>query len=375
MALLSAAMIVGNEEAFLSNCLQSIRNIVDEIVVVDTGSTDQTVSIAKQFDANVSVFPWKGDFAAARNEALQRCRNRWILYIDADEQLENADINQIKPFLDDPGKLAFTVRFFPSKRFTSYREYRVFRNDQRIRYEGVIHETMLPAIQKVARSDGLEIGRLPLTIRHFGFDTDQSAKYRRNLPLLKKAVIKKPERSYLWWHLGAVLMALGDKAAAAQTWEKGLFQIRKKETIEHQDTLIYGELIRYYHVQGKEVIPLINEALARFPNQYYILWLKAIALKDKHYFEAASVVFEQLTSIDSERLDEPIAYNSGIFKELSLEPLGACYFKMKRFEESAECYRRCEAIDPSNVSYKIKHQFISTRSSMGGRQFVISGKS
>ncbi len=118
MALLSAAMIVGNEEVFLSNCLQSIRNIVDEIVVVDTGSTDQTVSIAKQFDANVSVFPWKGDFAAARNEALQRCRNRWILYIDADEQLENTDINQIKPFLDDPGKLAFTVRFFPSKKFT-----------------------------------------------------------------------------------------------------------------------------------------------------------------------------------------------------------------------------------------------------------------
>ena len=65
MALLSAAMIVGNEEVFLSNCLQSIRNIVDEIVVVDTGSTDRTVSIAKQFDANVSVFPWKGDFAAA----------------------------------------------------------------------------------------------------------------------------------------------------------------------------------------------------------------------------------------------------------------------------------------------------------------------
>ena len=77
MALLSAAMIVGNEEAFLSNCLQSIRNIVDEIVVVDTGSTDQTVSIAKQFDANVSVFPWKGDFAVSRNEALQCCQSRW----------------------------------------------------------------------------------------------------------------------------------------------------------------------------------------------------------------------------------------------------------------------------------------------------------
>jgi len=363
MPLISAAMIVRDEEAFLLNCLQSIRNFVDEIVVVDTGSTDQSVSIAKQFNADVSVFPWEGDFAAARNEALQRCQGRWILYIDADEQLENANIHQIKPLLDDPDNLAFTVKFFPSKKFTSYREYRVFRNDRRIRYEGVIHETMLPAIQKVAGSDRLKIGSLPLTIRHFGFDTDQNAKHRRNLPLLKEAVLKRPERSYLWWHLGTVLMALGDKAAAALTWEKGLFHLRAKETLDHQDSLIYGELIRFYHIHGKDVFPLINEALARFPDQYYILWLKATALKDNHDFEVAATIFEQLTAIDSNRLDEPIAYNCGIFQELSLEPLGGCYFKMGRFEESAECYRRCEALDPSNLSFKIKRQFISTRSS------------
>ena len=222
---------------------------------------------------------------------------------------------------------------------------------------------MLPAIQRVAGSDGLEISRLPLTIRHFGYDTDQTAKLHRNLPLLKKAVLEKPERSYLWWHLGSVLMALGDQAGAIQAWENGLSAVRKKDKMEHQDTLVYGELIRLYHVLGQEVFPLIDEVLAGFPNQYYILWLKAIALKDSNDFQAAAAVFEHLASNDPEGLDEHIAYNKGIFRELSLEPLGACYFKMGRFKESAECYRRCEVLDPSKDSYRIKRQFVSTRSS------------
>lgn len=359
--LLSAAMITRNEEPYLADCLQSIRDIVDEIVVVDTGSTDETVSIAKQFDARLSFFPWKDDFASARNRALECCRGEWILYIDADERLENIDRKQLLPFLDDKTKVAFTVMFYPCKGFTSYREYRIFRNDPRIRFSGVIHETIRPALRSAGESKGRTIGKVPATIRHYGYDSDQTAKNLRNLPLLKNEVKTRPDYSFLWWHMGGIFMSLGREDEAAKAWEEGLLQVRKSKAVNPHDSLVYGELIRLYHVRGNDVLSLIDEALQQFPDQYYIHWLKAIVLKDKNHYYAAALIFEQLLSIDPGQLDEPIAYNTDIFSNLSMEPLGACYFKLNRLEDSADCYRKCEASQPFNMKYKIKRQFIESR--------------
>ncbi len=361
MPRISAALITRNEERYIKACLQSIRDIVDEIVVVDTGSTDKTVSIAGEFNARRFFFPWQDNFATARNEALKHCRGEWILYIDADERLEDTDRNQLLPFLDDKTKVAFTVKFYPGKGFTAYREYRIFRNDPRIRYTGVIHETMFPAIRSVAESQGLTIGKIPASIRHYGYDTDQGAKYRRNLPLLRNEVKTRPDYSFLWWHLGTILMALGRENEAVNAWEEGLSRIRTLKKLTPHDSLIYGELIRLYHVRGYGVLSLIDEALQQFPDQYYILWLKAMVLKDQHDYDAAVQIFKQILAIDPGLLDDPIAYNADIFEALSLEPLGGCYFKLNRLEESADCYRRCEAANPSTLKYKIKRQFIESR--------------
>src|SRR5437667_7943437 len=82
---LSLTMIVRNEEATLAACLSSAADLVDEIVVVDTGSTDGTKEVAARFGARVFDFPWRDDFAAARNESLSHARGNWILWLDGDE--------------------------------------------------------------------------------------------------------------------------------------------------------------------------------------------------------------------------------------------------------------------------------------------------
>ncbi|MFN3533586.1 MAG: glycosyltransferase family 2 protein, partial [Candidatus Brocadia sp.] len=89
---LSACMIVKNEEKFLPQCLQSIKDAVDEVIIVDTGSTDKTVEIAKSFGARVYHHPWKNSFSEARNHSLSYATGDWILQIDADEALEQTDI-------------------------------------------------------------------------------------------------------------------------------------------------------------------------------------------------------------------------------------------------------------------------------------------
>ena len=89
--LLSATLIVRDEERNLRDCLGSIDGVVDEVVVVDTGSTDGSVEIARELGARVDLPPWRGDFSEARNVALEEARGEWILYLDADERLRPVD--------------------------------------------------------------------------------------------------------------------------------------------------------------------------------------------------------------------------------------------------------------------------------------------
>ena len=87
----SLCMIVKNEEYYLPRCLSSVNNIVDEVIIVDTGSTDKTVEIAKSFGAKVYFFPWNNNFSEARNESLKYASKEWILILDADDELYTED--------------------------------------------------------------------------------------------------------------------------------------------------------------------------------------------------------------------------------------------------------------------------------------------
>jgi glycosyltransferase involved in cell wall biosynthesis len=108
-------MITKNEEAFLEQCLNSVKNIIDEIIIVDTGSTDNTKNIAKKFcemrvnsrtrsqlTAKISNFKWQDDFSAAKNESIKHATKDWILVMDADEVIEKSDLTKIKNTVENP---------------------------------------------------------------------------------------------------------------------------------------------------------------------------------------------------------------------------------------------------------------------------------
>jgi glycosyltransferase involved in cell wall biosynthesis len=116
----SACLIVKNEEENLGRCLSSLLGAVDEIVVVDTGSTDRTVEIAKKYGARVGHFAWVNDFAAARNAALDLATGDWVLSIDADEWLAN---DEARAFVQSEVQKAGNVAFVPNIRLHSGNEY------------------------------------------------------------------------------------------------------------------------------------------------------------------------------------------------------------------------------------------------------------
>jgi tetratricopeptide (TPR) repeat protein len=192
---LSLCMIVKNEQDNLRRCLSSVVSHVDELIVVDTGSTDDTVAIAQEFGAKVSYFEWCDDFAAARNASIERATGDWILSLDADEVLvvENPQFRQILAEtlnVADPAPLvlAFYIKrqeVSVSGENTPLYTLRLFRNLPEIRFTEKFHERLL--YQSNEFSDGQLAYLDCVRLDHHGY-TDELVMVKnlqRNIPILE----------------------------------------------------------------------------------------------------------------------------------------------------------------------------------------------
>jgi glycosyltransferase involved in cell wall biosynthesis len=197
-------MIIKNEEKFLPGCLKSVKEYVDEIIIVDTGSTDRSIEIARQYGSKVFEHPWENDFSLHRNQALSYAHGEWIFQIDADErlapncgpklreQLKNAssDVSHFWCFIHNiqNGKLS-----------SEFSTIRIFRNSIGIKYKNIIHEEPI-----VTQGRGEMID---LTILHIGYDlseNDMIQKYHRNASLLKEMLYERPEDPFSLYHLSII---------------------------------------------------------------------------------------------------------------------------------------------------------------------------
>lgn len=187
MGTLTLSMIVKNEEKYLKDCLESVNGVVDDIVIVDTGSTDKTLEIAKEYKAKIYHFEWINDFSAARNYALQYSSGDWILYLDADERLDPNSIKELKRLINGVSKAGYycTVKSVDSKngRDHSIRYVRLFKNSKGIEFTGKAHEQIVPSLIK----NKYQLYHSSILINHVGYDISQSekqSKANRNLELL-----------------------------------------------------------------------------------------------------------------------------------------------------------------------------------------------
>ena len=230
---LSACLIVRNEARFLAGCLESLQCVADEVVVVDTGSTDRTPEIARAAGARVFHEAWKEDFSTARNAALDRARGAWILVLDADERLEwEGGAEAFKKPLREEGRLAFVLPLVneglgKGEGGTSL-VVRLFRNLPGIRYEGIIHERVEPSLAALA-GGGLDgaVGRHAARIRHFGYKPEvrkERGKDDRDLRLLRRQMERSPRDPFFLYKFAAhpkVAAEHGEEAdqAVKRAWE------------------------------------------------------------------------------------------------------------------------------------------------------------
>ncbi|MBL8579973.1 MAG: glycosyltransferase [Mesorhizobium sp.] len=338
--------------------MASIAAHVDEIVIVDTGSTDSTLAIARSYDATVLERVWRNDFAWARNEALAAASGDWILYIDADERLILPDGGDLAEGLDPADILAARVGFRPKVNSTPFREHRLFRNSPRIRFRGTMHETVMPDLALLIKETGGRVVDTRAEIQHLGYEGEQSHKHARNLPLLRAALKREPGRLYYWHHLVSTLEAIGEVDEAMVTATKVAERMRQTEPTGMERpiaSLLLCTYARLLHARGHDAMPEIEAGLAYYPEHAYLRLIKAQVLIDRNEPALAITILEELAAIDGATYaDETLSHDRRIFDVWAHDLLGVALLRLGRRNEAAASFERAAAGAPDDLSYKAK---------------------
>jgi glycosyltransferase involved in cell wall biosynthesis/Flp pilus assembly protein TadD len=272
---LSLCMIVRDEEEMLPRCLAAAKDAVDEIVIVDTGSTDRTVEIARSFGARVIEQPWTGSFSDARNTSFEAATSDWVMYLDADEVLVADDIAKLRAVTGRTWREAF---YLVETNYTgeagdgtalTHNALRVFRNRPEYRFEGRLHEQIAHHLPAYAPE---RIEQTSVRLEHYGYlgsVRTSRDKSRRNIELLKAQQAESAPTPFLHFNLGSEYAAAGDGPAALAEFERSWAMVEGDpdgDAYEFAPTLVV-RLVKALRVCGRctDAIARAEDGLRRFP--------------------------------------------------------------------------------------------------------------
>ncbi len=273
-------MIVKNEEKVIERCLGSIKNLVDEIVIVDTGSTDGTLEILKKIeDIHVFSFGWCEDFSMARNYSIEKTTGDYVLVLDADEYLAYGKREVLENIMNKQqiGRILIESKYLKEDNILSSKSYVSRFFPRNVRYSGAIHEQLVSNLPRVKAN---------FKLKHDGYlNADKS---KRNIPLLIAEVKKKPRDAYY-------LFQLGKELRISERYKEAYhFLVRSYAEAEYQFSY-YGELVIELIYSGKEceaseILDIIekNDEILKNTVDYHFakgLFFLDYCLKNPHYIE------------------------------------------------------------------------------------------
>lgn len=332
MTTFGLCVIARDEEASLPRLLASVRGIVDETVVVDTGSRDRTLELARDHGARTGTFAWCDDFAAARNAALELVRADWVLVLDADEELvrqgarerlerfarRGADVGRVE--IENVGTSAGSSRVEIS---------RLFRRDAGVRFAGRVHEQLV--------RDGAPLVRAPtgIVVRHHGYAPAALAardKLGRNRGLLETALAEAPDDGYAWFQLGRVEHAAGRHAEALAALERALALADDEDPWAAEALECAGYSLRALG-RSVQALALLSELDERFFARPDTCFLRALLALDVGRLDLAETGFRRALelgaaapscgeSVTAAGTTAP-AFNLGVMREVLGDAAGA----------------------------------------------------
>ncbi|MGE5576076.1 MAG: glycosyltransferase [Syntrophothermus sp.] len=392
MQRVSLCMIARDEEDSLPACLEAATPEVDEIIVVDTGSTDRTKEIAAGYGgglartggANQPIvrifdFPWADDFAAARNFSLGKASGDWILVLDADEVIESGARRKLADFAaggERVGQVEIVSEFLSGgevRRSSSFIS-RFFPNNGEYHYVGAIHEQIarhgdaprdgegtlqagrsVPSIEQgvlQVERNAIQVGRTGVIAAHSGYSGDtvaQKKKGERNLKILLAALERQPRDPYLAYQAGRTYFVMNDYQQARTYLERALKLIGAEggndlEGIKGAPAYLPLLLVSLgYTLKGlgdfDALFKVLDLAIELFPDYTDLYFLRGLAYMESgrmsDLLEIASA-FETCLRLGEARHKYESVHGVGSF--LALYNLGCFYEVLGDFEGAAKCY-------------------------------------
>ena len=327
---ISLCMIVKNEEAFLSPCLESIKNAVDEIIIVDTGSTDNTRDIARQMGAKVFEFPWTNDFSAARNESIRRATGHYILWLDADDRIDPEEIeklSQIKSQLSPyrPRAYYFIIQSHALQEgVSSFYQMRLFPKKPGVLFEGRVHEQVVFSLQRLR----IPFEYLPIRIRHTGYNdpTTIKRKFERNWAILEADIEKNPNDLFSRYYGARTLGGQGRYQEAIEHIQK----ITENPTIQKKEKTFYlqsATLLGQFYLKlnlFSEAKLLFQKLVIEHPDDPMVQY----ELGESHFLAG-----------DYESACIPLRRSLELPLELSIFPVNQEQFVYGQFHALCQCYK------------------------------------
>ncbi|MBW2991848.1 glycosyltransferase [Candidatus Woesearchaeota archaeon] len=340
---LGLCMIVKDEEKFLGQCLNSVKDLVDEIIIVDTGSTDNTINIAKKFTDNIHKFRWCDDFSKARNESLKYATKDWILVLDADEVISKEDIEKIKQLINKEDVDAYQLiqrnysksnkginceedKYPESKPYKSYIPstlIRLFRN-KGYKFQNKVHELIEDSIKgKILNSN--------IPIHHMKDESKDRIEFY--IKLGKQQIESTPDNPKPYYELGKLYMSKDDYNTALNYFRKSIDLLGPRKGLVINKVLFLDAGIACFKSHNyAEAKQYLDKAIENDSKNSWPYFYKALILHEEGAVREAAEMY--LKAINNKTRD-PVAYGN----------LGEILLKSKDYKGASLLLTKAQKLD------------------------------
>lgn len=335
--MISLCMIVKNEIEVLEKCITSVKdnlkNIVTEMIVVDTGSTDGTRELAEKLGCKVYDFEWVNDFSKARNYSLSKAKNDWVLHLDADEYITTVDKNELKSLCKK--KYETTKGFIKIEHVdkngriaSANRIPRIF-NKRIYHFENRIHETIMPI-----RPCDTQRYNLNMVIEHTGYQAEVFAeknKIERNKVLIMEHLEQNPDDLYMLGQLAIMYKAEGEYEKAIEAFEKVVFN-QECATSEYY-VMMVCEYLKLLLMLDMNLAAVICENLWNYckDSDEYMFYMGVAFAREGMLEKAVNAFLECINKTGEVSMDKKFSYNM----------LAQIYEQVGYTEDAIKCYKQC----------------------------------
>jgi len=355
---ISACVITKNEEQNIGVCLESLKGIVHEIIVVDTGSTDQTATIASNYGAVVYNYEWQNDFAAAKNYAIDQAQGEWIIFLDADEYLSDEARQSFELYMKkiyaNKNFDAVAVRIInidkdeADKELSSFVTVRIFRNRPNLKYKNAIHEELV----NLDKTIHIFIAEQNiLQVYHTGYSSTIIAeKLKRNLKMILHEIAIQGEQVKYYRYLCDCYHGLGDYEKAIKY---GRLHIKSHFSSLGSESIVYNKVIDSLicsQSAPREIREEIERAIKAFPAlpDFYAEYGR-YAWGEKEYETALQYFLQALSIYEQKSLNTAEADSFYVKLHHVYFCLGEIYSLKNQYDEAVAYYAESLMLDKYNV--------------------------